>query len=197
MRPQCSNSSEERVVVKPGGLGVRRRVRGAGHSRKMVPNLFFVSVTCFLSPFFKKKFKEFWKLLIFRGRGRDWERKGEKHKVQEKHGSVASHTPPAGDLACIAGMCPRLGIEPATLSVCRPALKPLSHISQGPEPISPTAHFFHLYDLLNKLYLIVWRKKKKREREKTVLYEVQFFLYNGATLIAIHHTFLNAYSSFC
>ena len=44
-------------------------------------------------------------LFIFRERGWEGERKGEKY-VQEKHRSVASHTPPTGDLAGNPGMCP-------------------------------------------------------------------------------------------
>ena len=38
---------------------------------------------------------------MFRERGREGEREGEKHKCV-----VASHTPPTGDLACNPGMCP-------------------------------------------------------------------------------------------
>ena len=38
-----------------------------------------------------------------RGEGREKERD---ISVREIHGSVASHTPPAGDLACNPGMCP-------------------------------------------------------------------------------------------
>ena len=49
-------------------------------------------------------------LFIFRERGREGEREGEKHQCV-----VASHMAPIGDLACNPGMCPRLGIEPATL----------------------------------------------------------------------------------
>ena len=40
-------------------------------------------------------------LFIFRQRGRDGERKGEKHQCV-----VASHAPPTGDLALNPGMCP-------------------------------------------------------------------------------------------
>ena len=70
--------------------------------------------------FFLKKI-----LFIFREKGRERERMGEKRQCV-----VASHAPPCGDLAGNPGMCPRLGIEPATL-VCSPALNPLSHTSQG------------------------------------------------------------------
>ena len=40
-------------------------------------------------------------LLIFRKKGREGEREGEKHQCV-----VASHSPPSGDLACNPGMCP-------------------------------------------------------------------------------------------
>ena len=44
-------------------------------------------------------------LLIFGERRREEEGGGKKYG-QEKHGSVASHTPPTGDLAHNQGMCP-------------------------------------------------------------------------------------------
>ena len=40
-------------------------------------------------------------LFIFRERGREGEREGEKHQCV-----VASHAPPTRDLACNPGMCP-------------------------------------------------------------------------------------------
>ena len=46
--------------------------------------------------YFKKRF-----LLIFRERGREGERKGEKHQRV-----VASHMPSTGDQVCKSGMCP-------------------------------------------------------------------------------------------
>ena len=49
-------------------------------------------------------------LFIFLERGREREREGEKHQSV-----VASQAPPTGDLAHNPGMCPRLGIELATL----------------------------------------------------------------------------------
>ena len=54
----------------------------------------------------------FFKAFIYFGgeRGRKRERKGEKHQCM-----VAFHTPPSADMACNLGMCPELGIEPATL----------------------------------------------------------------------------------
>ena len=39
--------------------------------------------------------------ILFRERGREGEREGEKHQCV-----VASHTPPTGDLARNPGMCP-------------------------------------------------------------------------------------------
>ena len=47
----------------------------------------------------------FYILFIFRDRGREGEREGEKHQCVGET-LVASHTPPAGDLACNTGMCP-------------------------------------------------------------------------------------------
>ena len=58
---------------------------------------------------------------IFRERRREGEREGEKHPCV-----VASHAPPAGDLACNPGMCPDW--DPL---VRRPELNQLSHTSQG------------------------------------------------------------------
>ena len=49
-------------------------------------------------------------LFIFREKGREGEREGEKH-----HCVVASHMPPTGDLALNLGMCPRLAVELVTL----------------------------------------------------------------------------------
>ena len=43
--------------------------------------------------------------IYFRERGNDGKKEGEKH-VSEKHRSVASHKPPAGDLILNPGMCP-------------------------------------------------------------------------------------------
>ena len=64
-------------------------------------------------------------LFIFRERGREEEREGEKHQCV-----VATWVPPTGDLACNPGMCPDWE------SICnplvhRPSLNPLSHTSQG------------------------------------------------------------------
>ena len=83
---------------------------------------FFFIFICSLDSFFKKRFYSF----IFRERGREGEKEGEKHQYV-----VASCAPPTGDLACNPGMCPRLGIKLLTLMTCRPALNPLSHTSQG------------------------------------------------------------------
>ena len=68
--------------------------------------LLFFKLTCsyFATFFFFKS------LFIFRERGREGERKGEKHQYV-----VASHTPPTGDLACNPGMFPSLGIKLVTL----------------------------------------------------------------------------------
>ena len=44
-------------------------------------------------------------LFIFRARGREGEKEGEKHP-SAKETLVASQTPPVGDLACHPGLCP-------------------------------------------------------------------------------------------
>ena len=64
-------------------------------------------------------------LFIFRERGREGDRQGEKHQWV-----VASDKPPTGDLARNAGMCPDWESNGYPL-VQRPALSPLSHTSQG------------------------------------------------------------------
>ena len=61
--------------------------------------------------------------LLFRERGREGERDGEKHQC-----GVASHMPHTGDLAHNPGMC-LMGIEPAILWFT--TLSPLGHTSQG------------------------------------------------------------------
>ena len=63
-------------------------------------------------------------LFIFREKGREGEREGEKYQCV-----VASHVAPTGDLAHNPGMCPdwELNRQPFGL---QPALNPLSHTSQ-------------------------------------------------------------------
>ena len=63
---------------------------------------------------------------IFRERGREGKRDGEKHQCV-----VASCTPSAGDLAYNPGMCPEWDLNQRPFSSRRPALNPLSHTSQG------------------------------------------------------------------
>ena len=70
-------------------------------------------------PFFKRFY------FIFRQRGREGEREGEKHQCV-----VVAHTPPSGDLACNPGLCPDWNPNGDPL-VLRPALNPLSNSSQG------------------------------------------------------------------
>ena len=69
-------------------------------------------------------FKRFY-LFIFRERGREGERVGEKHQCV-----VASCVPPTGDLAHSPGMCPDWESNQRPL-VCRLALNPLSHTIQS------------------------------------------------------------------
>ena len=70
-------------------------------------------------------FKDFIYLFSERGEGRERETKSEEHQCV-----VASCAPSTGDLACNPGMCPDWESNWYPL-VCRPALKPLSHTSQG------------------------------------------------------------------
>ena len=62
---------------------------------------------------------------MFRQKGREGEREGKEH-----HCVVASHAPPTGDLAHNPGVCPDWESNGDPL-VCRLALNPLSHTSQG------------------------------------------------------------------
>ena len=50
---------------------------------------------------YRELFFKIFYLFIFRERGREGERKGEKHQCV-----VVSHMPPTGELACNPGMCP-------------------------------------------------------------------------------------------
>ena len=63
-------------------------------------NVGVISDFNFLNTFYSEFLKRFY-LFIFRERGMEGEREGEKH-----HCAVASRTPPTGDLACNPGMCP-------------------------------------------------------------------------------------------
>ena len=63
-------------------------------------------------------------LLVFRKRGREGKREGEKH-----HCVVAVHAPPARDLACNPGAL--TGNWTSDPLIHRPALNPLSHTNQG------------------------------------------------------------------
>ena len=69
-------------------------------------------------------------LFLFRERGREGEREGEKHQCV-----VASCVPPSGDLAHTLGMYPDWdsNLQPFDL---QPALNPLSNTSQGCLPYS-------------------------------------------------------------
>ena len=79
-------------------------------------------------------------LFIFRERGREGEREGEKHQ------SIASCTPRTEDLACNPGVCPDWNCI-GNLLVCGLMPKPLSHTSQS------MTGYFVLCTLLRKIYL--------------------------------------------
>ena len=67
---------------------------------RLLPNVTF-QVQTHSSWFFSIIFLKRFYLFIFRERGREGEREGEKHQCV-----VLSHMPPTGDLACNPGMCP-------------------------------------------------------------------------------------------
>ena len=69
-------------------------------------------------------FKDF-HLFIFRERGLEREREGQKHQCV-----VASHVAPTGDLACNPGICPDWESNWRSFG-SQPALNPLSYTSQG------------------------------------------------------------------
>ena len=73
-----------------------------------------------LSLFFKRFY-----LFIFRQRGRKREREGGKHQCV-----VSPHAPPTGDWPATQA-CVLTGNRTDDPLVCRPALNPLSHTSQG------------------------------------------------------------------
>ena len=91
-------------------------------------------------------------LFIFRERGREGEREGEKHQCV-----VASHTFPTGDLAVNPGMCPELESNWWPFG-SQPMLNPLSYTSQG------SICYFYLF-----IYLFLERgegREEEREGEK-------------------------------
>ena len=73
-----------------------------------------------MTHFFKKTY-----LFIFRERGKEGEREGEKHQRV-----VASHAPPTADLASNQA-CALTGYQTGDPLVPRLALNPLSYTSQG------------------------------------------------------------------
>ena len=64
-------------------------------------------------------------LFIFRERGKEGEKEGEKHQSV-----VASHVPPTGDLAATQA-CALTGNRTSNTLVHRPVFNPLSYTSQG------------------------------------------------------------------
>ena len=65
-------------------------------------------------------------LFVFRERGREGEREGEKHQCV-----VVSRMPPTGDLARNPGMCPDWESNQQPFGL-QPMLNPLNYTSQGP-----------------------------------------------------------------
>ena len=118
--PLCSLPCTPRTLLEPplnlwrAGWGPDR-VMEFSKQKDSLPTSNLTSENKFLKRFY---------LFIFRERGREGEREGEKHQCV-----VASHVPPTGDLAHNPGVCPdwELNCDPL---VRRPALSPLSHTSQ-------------------------------------------------------------------
>ena len=92
--------------------------------------------------FFKRKFSvttlKIIYLLIFRERGKEGEREGEKHRL------VASHTLPNGELACNPGTGPDWESNQRSFGL-QPTLNPLSYTSQG-------SHFIFQANLWKAFY---------------------------------------------
>ena len=84
-------------------------------------------------------------LFIFRERGQEGEREGEKHQWM-----VASHVALTGALACNPGMCPDWESNQQPFG-SQPVLNPLSYTSQG---------LLKLYTLKKKSYLLIFRERK-------------------------------------
>ena len=80
-----------------------------------------LALACFLKLFLKRFY-----LFIFRERGREIEREGEKHQCV-----VASHMPPTGDLAHNPGMGAQTGNRTGGPLLRSPVLDPLSHTIQS------------------------------------------------------------------
>ena len=72
---------------------------------------------------------------MFRQRGREGERKGEKHQCV-----VASHAPLTGDLAYNPGMCPDWELNQQPFG-SQAGTHRLSHISQGKKNLSIMKNF--------------------------------------------------------
>ena len=90
--------------------------------------------------------------LIFKEGGKDRGREGEKQWC-EKHRSVASCTLPTRDLSSATRACALTGNQTSNLSVCRPALNPLSHTSQGSSFILDVGRFKSMSRLHTKCCL--------------------------------------------
>ena len=73
-----------------------------------------------------------------------------------------SYAPSTGDLARNPGMCPLLGIEPLKgLLVCRLALNPLSHTSQG-------LNFIYIYIYICIYFFLVVKVKHIHNRKQNL-----------------------------
>ena len=82
-------------------------------------------------------------LFIFRERGKEGEREGEKHQRV-----VASHAPPAWDLACNPGMCPDWELNP-----------PPFGLQAGTQPTEPhqAGRLLHTFLILTPYQMYHWQ----------------------------------------
>ena len=103
---------------------------GGTEPHKLVQCFIYSIIIC-LSSFFKKRFY----LFIFRERGQEGKREGEKHQCV-----VASRTTPTGDLAHNPGMCPDWESSP------RPFGSQAG--TQSTEPHQPGLPFFFLFQII-------------------------------------------------
>ena len=101
---------------------------------------FYFLITCF---------KDF-HLFIFRERGLEREREGQKHQCV-----VASHAAPTGDMACNPGMCPDWESNRRPFGL-QPVLNLLSYTSQGRKLIL----------LICKEFLRIIKDRKNRKKNQ-------------------------------
>ena len=137
------------------------------------------------------KKKDFIYLFLERGEGREEERERNSN-VWDTHQLVANCTPPAGDLAhVLTQACALPGNQTGNPSVCRPALNPLSHTSQGPSYLYPYIPPFSPQPLMNYVFCHILRDERKLSHARSAKLDnhsfcckimMKFFLLNWRKL---------------